>query len=79
MKRKNFLKKFVRNFEQEIIRSKNRGLLSELDVIILEDCLELLKEVLQTQDEEQQKMLLLEVTKKFLLLTNPSKFGRLID
>jgi hypothetical protein len=79
MKKKLFIKKFVQNLEQFLEKSKDRGSLSENDVTILKDCLELCKDAHDTKDKELENILILEVTKKFLLLTNHKKFNQLIN
>ncbi len=74
MKTKRTIKKFVRNLEQHWLNSKNRDLLSVSDIVILEDCLAVLKSALAENDEEAFKLLILEATSKFLLLFPVKKF-----
>ncbi len=64
------IRKFIDKLEQQWLHSKNRDLLSSNDIVILKDCLVLLKEALETDDKGFENLTLLEVTKKLLLLSN---------
>lgn len=69
-KSKTLIRNFIDKLNQQWLDSKNRDLLSSNDIVILKDCLILLKEALETDDKGLENLTLLEVTKKLLLLSN---------
>ena len=69
MKQKRFMKKFVLRLEQEWLNSKNRNALTVSEIEILENCLKLMREAVETRDKDLEKALILEATKQLLMLS----------
>jgi hypothetical protein len=68
MKQKRFIRKFVLRLERDWLFSKNRGSLTKNEVEILESCLETMKQALDEKEKELEKALILDATKKLLML-----------